>query len=198
MPRRKPVSAKQKKATLQEKRAVKRGDAPPPEHEPRQKHGSMRLRGRGGAPGRSPIKPDAVSARKLQSSFVKASPEFLERTKALASSCPLPRPLPAQAAILDGDSIALGGVELEDPSKTSTVVCPKRPKWRFDMTKKEVERNEEGLFKKWIVAADAVVDEWRTSPARELEVSSEESLPLSVIPRAPTQFERNLEVWRQL
>jgi hypothetical protein len=54
---------------------------------------------------------------------------------------------------------------------------------------------------------DDIVDKWRHEATFSLEAVVEEpeskdeeraSTPEPVIARAPTQFERNLEVWRQL
>lgn len=189
MTRKKPVSQKQKKAALQEKRAIKRGDAPAPEPQPRRKPGGSRG-GRGGAPAPNA---EAASARKLQSAFVKMSPEFLERTKALASNIPLPRPLPPQAAVFPYDFGSAPQLE------AGQLTCPKRPKWRFEMSKKEVEKNEEGLFKKWIAQTDNIVEDWCHPPDQRPKNTANASDDHSgAFPKAPTQFERNLEVWRQL
>jgi hypothetical protein len=192
---------------------VKRGDLPAPESSSSKPHKKARR----GPPGRSlQADPSTAanidSARKLQSAFVKVSAEFLEETKILASNVPLPRPLPPQASIFP--------FELDIPTdqipkgQVAQLSAPKRPKWRFDMSKKEVEKNEEGIFKKWLAQADAIVDDWRHSetrkaPASDAEASSadttggnEEASPTGTpppaIPRAPAHFERNLEVWRQL
>lgn len=65
------------------------------------------------------------------------------------------------------------------------------------MSKNEVEKNEEGLFKRWLDQTDQVLKEWvdhDPSPS-DGETSNEDE---TVMPRAPTHFERNLEVWRQL
>lgn len=65
------------------------------------------------------------------------------------------------------------------------------------MSKNEVERNEEGQFKKWLDQTDQVLKEWvdRGPSPSDGEASSQAEV---VMPRAPTHFERNLEVWRQL
>ena len=65
------------------------------------------------------------------------------------------------------------------------------------MSKTEVEKNEEGLFKKWLDQTDQVLEEWvdsGSSPSSTTTGGQGEE----VMPRAPTHFERNLEVWRQL
>ena len=65
------------------------------------------------------------------------------------------------------------------------------------MSKNEVEKNEEGWFKKWLDETDQVLDEWvdRGQPRPNSDTDSDGE---AVMPRAPTHFERNLEVWRQL
>ena len=65
------------------------------------------------------------------------------------------------------------------------------------MSKNEVEKNEEGQFKKWLDQTDQVLKEWvdRGPSPSDDETSTEGE---AVMPRAPTHFERNLEVWRQL
>lgn len=72
------------------------------------------------------------------------------------------------------------------------------------MTKKEVEKNEEGLFKKWLDQADDIVHDWcnpltdTPSAVDEDETRLGQASMNLKMPRAPTSFERNLEVWRQL
>ena len=63
------------------------------------------------------------------------------------------------------------------------------------MSKKEVEANEEGLFNKWLAQTDAAVEQWAASIN---EPVSGDSGAVAQMPSAPTSFERNLEVWRQL
>jgi hypothetical protein len=191
---------------MQEKRAVKRGDAPPPEPKakpPRKtRHGPT-----GRSLGAGPSAANVDSARKLQSAFVKVGADFLEATKILASETPLPRPMPENASLFPADLIS---APQTTPSSSDRLTCPKRPKWRFDMTKKEVEKNEEGLFKKWLDQMDGIVDNWRHERNGEesSDDGSSDETPGSrkgstrvtphLVPRAPPHFERNLEVWRQL
>jgi hypothetical protein len=194
MPRRKPTSLKDKKASLQLKRAIKRGDVPAPDPQkpaPRQKK----------RPGQhnynQPRSAQTDSARRLQSKFTKLPPNFLDESKLVASSLPLPRPLSAQSAKLPSLSV-------EVPGTLGSLTCPRRPKWRYDMTKMEVERNEEGLFKKWVTEADTDVLKWQqsSSKAASLDIPDKPgtAIPesLTTMPRSTTYFERNLEVWRQL
>ena len=199
MPRRKPTSAKQLKADRQLKRAVKRGDAPP--LDPRPKNPRRPRKGASIRTGQvSEASQNAIeSSRKLQSTFIKLPPTFLEDTKLLASSLILPRPIPQGAALLT--SSKTGG---EDNALIGQLSCPRRPKWRFDMSKTEVEKNEEGLHRKWIMQMDQLVEDWQKGPdhrdkGRD-DNEEDENKPQNVLqmPRSHTYFERNLEVWRQL
>ncbi|KAK7465407.1 hypothetical protein VKT23_005385 [Stygiomarasmius scandens] len=147
MPRKKPSSTRKKKEEQQLKRAVKRG----------------------------PSSEALQSSRRLQSSFIRPSPEYLDKTKSLASNTPLIRPIPSGTAI-----------HPEHVTDQEPLTCTRRPKWRFEMTKKEVESNEAGLFRKWIKQTDELLEQWQSR-------SNQTSIPSS-----PTYFERNLEVWRQL
>lgn len=192
MPRKKPFSNKQRKAQLQEKRAVKRGDVSPPppvKRNPKQKR--RPLASRSAAAGT--VDAQAVaSSRKLQSAFIRLSPAYLEKSRLIASKQALPRPLPPSVAIFNPDNLYQSSDE--DAQKLS---CPKRPKWRYDMSKTEVEKNEEGLFKKWLDQTDQVLKEWVDSGSSPSGVVTS-GQGGDVMPRAPTHFERNLEVWRQL
>ncbi|KAF7307090.1 G domain-containing protein [Mycena indigotica] len=163
-PRKKPTSTTKKKAATKLKRAIKRGDieAPPPK--------PTKTRRRGGPPVSQAIQ----SSRKLQSTFISLPSDFLESTKVLASELPLLRPIPRHSRLL--------------ATYDSNLTCPRRPKWRFDMSKLEVEKNEEGLFRKWLAETDQVVEQWQAQPQSDK----------SAMPRSTTVFERNLEVWRQL
>ncbi|BEI88039.1 uncharacterized protein CcaverHIS019_0107570 [Cutaneotrichosporon cavernicola] len=162
MPRRRPFSAKQKKEQVQAKRALKRGeDIPTP----------TRRR----PPSNSPRK--VASRVALESRFVTLPPGFLDRTRDAAYADTLPRPLPPSASLFPLDLL----------TRPSNLSVPARPKFRYGQTKKEVERNEEGVFRKWLASTRAEVTEW-------METSLEEGGE----PRSPSWFETNLEVWRQL
>lgn len=71
------------------------------------------------------------------------------------------------------------------------------------MTKNEVEKNEEGLFKKWLDQTDHIIANWfspksTTDPLEREELEQQTTSEVEEMPKAPTSFERNLEVWRQL
>lgn len=185
MPRKKPTSTRQKKAAVQLSRAVKRGDVEKPEPKPlnRKRKGHMQA---------SNNQAGQASARKLQSAFTKLSTQFLDETKTLSSVLPLPRPLPIDASILPEYTLSAD-------QDTTIWSCPKRPKWNYEMSKKDVEANEEGIFKKWLSNLDAAIETWRDQDKRPEPMSENEiPAPRMTMPRSPTYFERNIDVWRQL
>jgi len=171
-PRRKPTSTRQKKADIQLKRAIKRGDVPPPEQKPHRAPTSRLV--------------NTSTSDRLQSTFIALSPTFLEETKFLASTLPLPRPIPPKAAVF---------IDVINPDSVS-LSCPRRPKWRYDMSKKDVEHNEEGVFKKWLEQTDGTIHKWQNQSKDNVQdlPGQDRNVPES----SPTFFERNLEVWRQL
>lgn len=185
MPRKKPFSSKQRKAQLLEKRAVKRGDVSPP---PVVRNHRRPFSGRS-----DPHAPAIESSKRLQSAFVKLSSEYLTKSKLVASTFALPRPLSPDVAVFSLPDLPT--------SDSEALICPKRPKWRYEMTKKEVEKNEEGIFTKWLDQTDQVLHKWVDKDAPELTPEVEVEFPPEpelTMPRAPTHYERNLEVWRQL
>ena len=179
--RRKPTSTRQKKADQQLKRAIKRGDVPPPEPKKHPHHRKPKI-----GPSGNSDKALVESARKLQSAFIKLPPKYLEETKLLASTLPLYRPIPIEKATFKS-------FHIEADLQTVVLTCPKRPKWKFDMSKLEVERNEEGVFKKWLAQTDQLLEEWQNR-----EEQNPGNITTSAQLRSPSYFERNLEVWRQL
>ncbi|KAG6901216.1 hypothetical protein C0995_015204 [Termitomyces sp. Mi166 len=199
MPRRKPTSTRQKKADTKVKRAIKRGDVPPSDPQKRTYKPKLRRGPTGSLIGSASDPAHAAivnAAKRLQSSFVTLSSNFLEETKALASKLLLNRPIRDTVIIYTEDSDNPNGQKLS---------CPRRPKWRFDMTKKEVEHNEEGMFKRWLDQMDRFVLDWQNESDPRRQESKDKPFVTEIIneepdgmPRSPTYFERNLEVWRQL
>ncbi|WVR08573.1 hypothetical protein IAU60_005628 [Kwoniella sp. DSM 27419] len=185
MPRRKPASAKHKRQKLIDKRALKRGDVTAEEHaqslhQLNKTYGRVWVRdSKSGGPS-----PDA---RKLQSRFVALSPTYLARTRDRAFAKLLPRPLPEDHSVFPLDLLTERDTE-------GKLTCPSRPKFKYGQTKKEVERNEEGHFKKWLTSIENVMQAWVDEGDAEVEGQDEDDRP----PRGPTWFETNLEVWRQL
>ncbi|KAG2367789.1 hypothetical protein BDR07DRAFT_1271378 [Suillus spraguei] len=195
-------SGKQRKAELQLKRAVKRGDVAPPEPQPRKKH--LRRPPKLGHSLDARLLADDASraARKLQSQFVKLDPNFLEITKHLAATLPLTRPIPDDACVLGVDH-ALSSSDLV----VDQLNVPRRPKWKYTMSKVDVDANEQGYFRKWITQTDAVVERWHNQNNQPVASgtdlgSGDPRVPDTAVqdkmPCPPTHFERNLEVWRQL
>lgn len=192
MPRRRPQSAKQKKLQLQDKRAVKRGDITPAELQAAfsstNKLSNPKARFRNS-------EPSASNAKRLESRFVTVSPEYLEVTRNLAHLDPLARPIPKENALFP--------IELLERDAEKRLTCPARPKFRYDMTKKEVEKNEEGCFKKWMKATEEIMTDWIDGTDEEGEKAEfgrdgeAPELPVRW-PRSVSWFETNLEVWRQL
>ncbi|OJT02739.1 Guanine nucleotide-binding protein-like 1 [Trametes pubescens] len=208
--RRKNLSHKQRREQMMLKRAVKRGDiSPPPALRP-----DRRVRNP-----RNPavaLPEHARHARRLQSEFIKLPAPFLKKTEILASAIPLARPVPPEAAILPDVNAESPSSAEEDTgtpeapaegTRTPAVqlTCPKRPKWRYDQSKNEIEANEEGLFAKWLAQTDTALGAWCTTedpPAPDPTSADQDPPPANAepeqMPHAPTSFERNIEVYRQL
>lgn len=123
----------------------------------------------------------------------------------LADRLPLERPIPYDAAVWKVTSGRMADEKEEAIRKEMS--CMRRPKWKYEQTKKEVEKNEEGVFLKWLEKMDGLVQSWvdtaheERRSSRELEDRDPELPPVEEdesMPPSPTIFERNLEVWRQL
>ncbi|KZT55037.1 hypothetical protein CALCODRAFT_510367 [Calocera cornea HHB12733] len=211
MPRRKPTSLTAKKASLKLKRAVKRGEASPPPPAPAQRRKRPGHPSRPPAPGRERDEVDEkearadeakAAARRLESSFLKPSPSYLALSAQRASTAPLRRPIPASAAHFPRELLSDPGGPSEPQTQTQAeqqrpeLTCPKRPKWRYGMTKKEVERNEEGVFAKWRAETEARFAEWQRAERERMRMGPEGGA--GAVGGGPSYCEWNLEVWRQL
>lgn len=189
MHRRKPSSARKKKEEQKLRKAIKRGDLEPPPKPTRTQKKKGHLT-------RSVPTAAGESSKKLQSAFVKLPTSFLQQALSLASSLVLHRPIPKDASIFLDEDV--------DPS-LDVLTCPKRPPWNFDMSKNEVEKGEEAVFRKWLAQTDKMVQQWQDldkpppppADAEVLEDPTPEPI-LTSMPRSITYFERNIEVWRQL
>lgn len=169
MPRRKPHSHKEKKAKIQAQRAVKRGESPPPLKP------SVAAKKKQGRSAYNPPPKRGITA--LETKFLALPQGYVEKTRNRAWQDPLPRPLPPSSAVFD--------VSLVDNPAGYGLTVPSRPKFRLDMTKAQLEKNEEGFFKKWLEKTGEIVHDW-------VDGAGDEEI------RSPNWFETNLEVWRQL
>nr|KIR86570.1 GTPase [Cryptococcus tetragattii IND107] len=187
MPRKTPISNKRRKEQLLVKRALKRGDISIEDHDAIRTQQKLKTaKRRPGAVAARSGGPVNTASRKLQSKFIALSADYVARTRNLAYALPLERPLPPESAVFPLEI-------LEDRDPERRLICPSRPKFRYGQTKTEVEKNEEGVFKKWLKNIEEVVHEW--VDADEEQVYAGESI--HQVPRGPTWFETNLEVWRQ-
>jgi hypothetical protein len=100
---------------------------------------------------------------------------------------PLYRPIPIEKTTFKS-------FHIQADLQTAVLTCPKRPKWKFEMSKREVERNEEGVFTKWLALTDQLLEQWQN---REEQNPGDITTATAQL-RSPSYFERNLEVWRQL
>jgi hypothetical protein len=83
----------------------------------------------------------------LESRFMKLPSELLQHYRLLASTEPLERPIPRRFGVLTVEEVnGPETIETEDEgtegAKTAlpALTCPKRPKWHYEMSKKEVEK----------------------------------------------------------
>lgn len=180
-----PLSGKQRKAQLKLKRAIKRGEVlAQPEHR-RKRPRQTQLEA-------------AKNARNLQSQFIKLDKAFLDDTRALAASIALRRPIQGDVAALRREWIA----------PTPQLTLPRRPKWRYQMSKDELDANEQACFRTWLAQQDAIVEQWQCAlnAPPSTDQADPPDLPANPVgdsetrqmPYPPTHFERNIEVWRQL
>ncbi|WWC65102.1 uncharacterized protein I303_107716 [Kwoniella dejecticola CBS 10117] len=180
IPWRKPQSGKHKRQKLLDKRALKRGDLTAEDHaaglhQLNDKYGRVKV-----LPSKSGgVDPNSSSIR-LKSRFYGLSSDYLDKTRDLSFEYILERPLSPESAIFPLEILTERDVE-------GRLTCPSRPKFKVGQSKKEVERNEEGHFKKWLAHTNEVM--------RDYVDSAEDD---EYWPRGPTWFETNLEVWRQL
>jgi hypothetical protein len=196
MPRKVLNSHKKRKAQLQEKRAVKRGELDP--EVVKEKHRARRQ------PSQAHHRVSTVTGSdRLKSVFTNVPKEYLVKTRNLAFSLTLKRPL-------DGEDARFPIELLTERDVEGRLRCPERPKFKFGITKKELEKNEEGVFKKWKEGVEEVMRDWMASgeiPTQEghsegseelVKDTAENSQATVEWPRGPSWFEANLEVWRQL
>lgn len=71
---------------------------------------------------------------KLESRFLKLPLDLLNHHRLVCATEPLARPIPDEMGVMRVEELQKGDLE--------GLTCPRRPKWRYTMTKLEVERNE--------------------------------------------------------
>jgi hypothetical protein len=122
------------------------------------------------------------------------TPEFLERTRDLAHTSLLSRPLKDEVAVFPAEWMERDEGRLR---------CPARPAFFAGQTKDEVERNEVESYEQWLRETRAITEGWvgtqgiKEEEEDESEVDATGTSVMSTL-RSPTWFETNLEVWRQL
>lgn len=176
-PRHVAFSAKQKKEYLQTKRAMKRGELEPEEADLPKSNGRTKI------DKTKTARSEAQDVLELHSTFLAVPRDYAERTRNAAWADELQRPLP--------DSAAVFPLGLVDNPAARNLTVPARPSFRFGQSKREVEDNEEGVFRKWLSGSRATVDAW-------VNGDHEEDGGASSTIHSPSRFETNLEVWRQL
>jgi hypothetical protein len=214
MPRAVAFSAKQKRAQLLDKRAVKRGELDPSEIRVSTHitvadagpSGGSRYARTGGSMSRTSrkatptaIKDKGMHTTRLVAEFIGLTPEYLHETRDEAYRTILPRPIPQgcetfPVKLLHRDATS-GGRYMQ-----GRLVCPTRPKFRYDMTKEEVERNEEEYHARWMKGTEEIVHCWLSAGSAPHSVE-DDTTPRTgggLARRSPTWFETNLDVWRQL
>ena len=218
MPRAVAFSAKQKRAQILDKRAVKRGELDPAELRVSNNItvasagpvGGSRYARTGGSMSRTSRKAprtalsdQSMHTTRLVSTFVCLTSEYMEETRDEAYRLVLPRPI--------AEGIRVFPVEImerdNEGDEATRLVCPVRPGFSYDMTKDEVERNEEKYFADWLKGVEETMRRWVATPEQKAydHAAFANTAPESgALDRAglarhsPTWFETNLEVWRQL
>lgn len=186
-PRHVAFSHKQKKLQMQMRRAMKRGE---------DVEGYEKTNGRIRLDRSHAARSEAHDDLDLHSRFLSIPRDYAETTRNAAWSDELLRPIP--------DSYAAFPVHMVDNPAGAELSVPARPPFLPDQTKREVEENEEEMFRKWLRRARQTVEDWVdgadvVSDDNEGDESPETSNDGAVRSlRSPSSFEINLEVWRQL
>ncbi|GAA6058876.1 hypothetical protein JCM10212_002820 [Sporobolomyces blumeae] len=206
MARKKPISGKARKAQLQQKRAIKQANHVPvpfPADVVEFPSGSSPASSSRvvpkvkTAPGkarhhRTPeqrARDEAHGSRMaLESRFIRLPKQVQDVNRVKAATEILQRPIDE----------AVGVLRVEDlqPEGGGELSCPKRPKWSYNSTKTEVEKNEEGMFRKWMTTTDQALSQLSASQ-RDHDDEDYHDVEATVN-LSPTFYERNLNVWRQL
>lgn len=126
---------------------------------------------------------EAQDGLELHSRFMTIPRDYLLQTRESAWNDELPRPIP--------DDSAAFPLDLVDNPAAARLTVPRRPAFRLDQTKQEVETNEAAMFREWLKDTRETAKEW-------LDHTDAESVAGPSTLRSPSSFETNLEVWRQL
>ncbi|GAA5882209.1 hypothetical protein JCM16303_002281 [Sporobolomyces ruberrimus] len=203
MARKKPISGKARKLQLQHKRALKQANATPVpfptdvnSSTPKQPLELLTTTNRN-VQSKSTHRTTEQRARDeihgsrmaLESRFIRLPKSIQEIHRNKAATEILKRPIEEEMGVLR--------VEELQPARGDELICPKRPKWSYNSTKKEVEKNEEGMFRKWLTTTDEALAKLSSSQRETDQDDDYYDLPTS-INSSPTFYERNLNVWRQL
>ncbi|GAA5953335.1 hypothetical protein JCM3765_005008 [Sporobolomyces pararoseus] len=206
MARKKPFSGKARKAQLQHKRAVKQANQTPVPFPADAANAStsstnnasqVKLVTGRGTQSKAAFRTTEQRARDemhgsrmaLESRFIRLPKEVQEINRNKAATEILERPIQEEMGVLR--------VEELQPAGGEELICPKRPKWSYNSTKKEVEKNEEGMFRKWLTETDEALAKLSSSQRELDQDDAYGDLPTSMN-SSPTFYERNLNVWRQL
>lgn len=183
-PRAVPYSHKKKRKQLLTKRALKRGEEVP---DYVKTNGTVPL-------DRSHRQRSvAQDVLELRSRFIAIPHDYAIRTRDAAWADVLTRPIP--------DSLATFPLDLVDNPAGKGLSVPSRPPFEFGQTKREVEANEEDVYRKWLANARDTVESWMEGDDEDEDEDDEydrRSEEKTTELRSPSSFETNLEVWRQL
>lgn len=72
----------------------------------------------------------------MESRFLRLPLDLLQHHRLISATSPLIRPIPEPLGVLRVDEL--------QPEELEGLTCPRRPKWSFNSTKLEVEKNEGG------------------------------------------------------
>lgn len=129
-------------------------------------------------------------AQALESRFGKLNAAAVENLGLISAYSPLKRPIPTELGHFD--EALMGDVDFK---------LPKKPRWHHDLTARAVGANEDSVFANWLVETGEAME--KRYPA--LSTLSKGSMEVKHLPTPgprecllPSQFERNVEVYRQL
>lgn len=135
-----------------------------------------------------------------ESQFAKLSSRQLEQMNLIATYTPLQRPIADSVSILTPDRLNGSSTQNSSPD-TNDLTLPKKPRWRHDMTLKEVQSNEESVFANWLEEIDTKAGP-QLAPVQSDRTGlvSADKLPQPGPTECllPPLFERNVQVYRQL